>query len=70
VKERLIEFSEVLPAISKLRWHGKAEEALAALGDDGGLGQQPYRDMMLSPEEFAEIRQKYPREERRRVGLH
>jgi hypothetical protein len=67
MKERLIEFSEVLPAISKLRWHGKAEEALAALGDDGSLGKQPYRDMILSPEELAEIRQKYPREERRRV---
>ncbi len=67
VKERLIEFSEVLPAISKLRWHGKAEEALAALGDAGSLGQQPYRDMILSSEELAEIRQKYPREERRRV---
>jgi hypothetical protein len=67
VRERLVEFSEVLPAISKLRWHGKAEEALAALGDDGSLGQQPYRDMILAPEELAEIRRKYPREERRRV---
>jgi hypothetical protein len=56
LKERLIEFSEVLPAISKLRWHGKAEEALAALGDDGSLGMQPYRDMILSADELAEIR--------------
>jgi hypothetical protein len=67
IKERLVEFSEVLPAISKLRWHGKAEEALGALGDDGSLGKQPYRDMILPPEELAEIRQKYPREERRRI---
>jgi hypothetical protein len=67
LNERLIEFSEVLPAISKLRWHGKAEEALAALGDDGSLGKQPYRDMILSPDELSETRLKYPREVRRQV---
>ena len=53
--------------ISKLRWHGKAEEALAALGDDGSLKKQPYRDIILPAEELEEIRRRYPREERRRV---
>jgi hypothetical protein len=31
------------------------------------LGKQPYRDMILSPDELSETRLKYPREVRRQM---
>jgi len=65
--ERCDEYSNILPMISKLRWHGKSAEALAALGDNGEIWKQPFREMILSEEELSAIREKYPRELRQSV---
>lgn len=67
IVQRSIEYRDVLPTISKLRWHAKAVAALAALGNDGSVGQQPFRDLLLSESEVAEIRAAYPRDMRRNV---
>lgn len=67
LEERCREYSEILPAISKLRWHDKSVEALAALGDDGSLAKQPYRDMVLPAEELERLRKEYPRQLRHEV---
>jgi hypothetical protein len=65
--ERCIEYCDVLPTISQLRWHGKALESLKALGDDGSVSQQPLRDMVLPDEEIQAIRTKYPRDVRQKI---
>jgi hypothetical protein len=64
---RCIEFRDVLPAIAKLRWHGKAEEWLNAVGENGSREQRPYRDVLLSEKELEELRTAYPRELRSAV---
>jgi hypothetical protein len=64
---RCIEFRDVLPAIAKLRWHGKAEEWLNAVGENGSREQRPYRDVLLSEQELEELRTTYPRELRNAV---
>jgi hypothetical protein len=64
---RCIEFRDVLPAIAKLRWHGKAEEWLNAVGENGSREQRPYRDVLLSKQQLEELRTTYPRELRNAV---
>lgn len=66
-EERCHEYSEVLPMISKLRWHMKSAEALSAVGDQGELARQPFRDMLMPEAEIETIRKQYPREVRQRV---
>jgi hypothetical protein len=65
--ERCTEYCDVLPTISKLRWHMKSAYALAALGDDGDISWQPLRELLLPDEEIQAIRDKYPREMRQKV---
>jgi hypothetical protein len=65
--ERCTEYSEVLPTISKLRWHIKSAEALSALGDEGDISRQPFRDILLPEEEIQAIRDKYSRETRQKI---
>jgi len=60
------EYRDALPMIAKLRWHAKAEEALRALGP-GGVERQPYRDLLLEPEELERIKTAFPREVRREI---
>lgn len=63
-----IEYADVLPEISKLKWHAKAQEALNALGDEVGNGNlRPYRDVLLNESEIAAIQAAYPRNMRRDI---
>lgn len=66
-EERCREYCEILPNISKLRWHTKSTDALNALGDQGELWHQPFRDILLSDAEIETIRKQYPREVRRKI---
>ncbi|MGY3076972.1 hypothetical protein ACVWZZ_003343 [Bradyrhizobium sp. LM6.10] len=66
-EERCREYSEVLPTISKLRWHMKSDEALEALGGQGEPLYQPFREILLPEAEIEAIRKQYPREVRQRV---
>lgn len=62
---RAAEFTDVLPAVGRLRWHERAKEALA--GDLGHAELRPYSDFILSPKEEASLRQAHPRQQRQRL---
>lgn len=63
-----IEYVDVLPEISKLKWHSKAQEAIKALGKNiGNTDLRVYRELLLSNEEIVAIREVYPRDMRRDI---
>ncbi|WP_144445733.1 hypothetical protein [Inquilinus limosus] len=65
--ERCIEYRDVLPLIARRRRHTKAAEALNALRGASDLQTRPYRDLLLTDDELADIEAKYPRDVRRRM---
>jgi hypothetical protein len=56
-----IEYTDTLPAVSRLAWHAKAEEALKSLCEGDDSTPRPYRDLLLDQEEAETIRSIYPR---------
>jgi hypothetical protein len=64
---RCIEYHDALPAITRLRRHTRAAEALKALEQVDDEGVRPLRDLLLSDDELAEINAAYPRETRRKI---
>lgn len=65
--KRLREYSHDLFYIGLLKESGKAESLLAALSDRESMQWKPIRDLVLNPDEAAEYRARYPKQEMRRL---
>lgn len=64
---RCTEYRDVLPAIGKMKWHAKAEEALKSVRDRNAPEWQAYRELLISEAEIEEIRSAYSRDMRRDI---
>ena len=59
--ERANEYWEVLPDISCLKKHQRAEQMLAALDNPDADEWRPIREILLDPDELAALRATYPK---------
>jgi hypothetical protein len=64
---RANEYWEVLPAITRLKRHQRAQQLLAALDKPDADEWRPIRELMLDPSEVAALQAKYPKTHRQQV---
>lgn len=65
---RFMEFTEALPDVARLKRDDRARQVLSTREDPSTEEDRPYRDLLLSPAEAAELKEKYPSAERRTLN--
>lgn len=65
VETKLHEYCHVLPEITRLKTHDRLSQFIEFVGDQVTVDTIPYQDLLLSKEDLASIRARFPKSDRK-----